>query len=225
MNNNALAKIAKGTKRKKRELNLLEISNSMKSFYQKHKSLDKVAKIVGISPEMVREFLKINELAEEVRELIRLRKIDSVEIGYRISKLEKDDQITLARKVLNQNLSSGDVRAIVKFKIDNPEMPIENVVNRVIRSKDKKIFVVYLGIEKNTFKKISEKKAKVKIVKSIFNKVISPKFVVSFELNGRVVIIKVEKEGLQQMKSKAKELKVPLATLADALVKEYLKGN
>ncbi len=48
---------------------------------------------------------------------------------------------------------------------------------------------------------------------------------VSFELNGRVVIVKVLREGLQEMRNKAKKLKVPLAKLADALVKEHLGWN
>jgi hypothetical protein len=44
-------------------------------------------------------------------------------------------------------------------------------------------------------------------------------------LNGRVVILKVTEEGLQEIKNKAKKVKVPLANLADVLVEEYLEGN
>ncbi len=62
MNLKSLAKISKGTKRKKRDINLLELAEEIKFLYSTHKSLDKVAKIVKLSPEMVREFLKINEL-------------------------------------------------------------------------------------------------------------------------------------------------------------------
>jgi hypothetical protein len=224
----SLAIIGKGTRRKKREIDLLEISEEIKSLYNTYKSLDKVAKIVKLSPEMVREFLKITELEREVKELIKLRKINSVDIGYRISKLGGNDQIILAKHVVDKNLSSGAVRAVVKYKIDNPKIPIERVINKIIQSKDKKIYVAYLGIEKDTFEKLLEKIGdldRTKIVKSLFNGVVSSEFIIYFELNGRVVILKVSREGLQKIRGKAKELKAPIAKLADALVKKYLEGN
>lgn len=223
-----LAKIGKGTRRKKREINLLEVSEAIKSKYDKFKSLDKVAELVKLSPEMVREFLKITELEEEVKELIKLGLINSIDMGYRISKLERKDQVILAKYIVDNKLSSGDVRAIVKFKIDNPKKPIEKVINKVTQSKDKKVYVAYLGIDNDTFEKFSKEirnKDKAKIVKEIFNEVVPTKFIVYFELNGRIVIIKVLKEGLQKMRFKAKELKIPLAKLADALMEEYLEGN
>lgn len=220
----SLAKISKGTKRKKRDINLLELSEEIKSLYETHKSLGKVAELVKLSPEMVREFLKITELEEKVKELIKLGLIKSVDIGYRVSKLLGKDQILFAKHIVEKNLSSDDVRAIVRYKIDNPKMAIEKAINKVIQSKDRKVYVAYLGIEEDTYEKLSEKN-RADIVRSISSKVIPEEFMVSFELNGRVVIVKVLREGLQEMRNKAKKLKVPLAKLADALVKEHLGWN
>lgn len=217
----SIAKIGKGTRRKKRDINLLELSEEIKSLYTIHKSLNKVADVVKLSPEMVREFLKITELEGEVKELIKLGLISSVDIGYRVSKLPGKDQIIFAKHIAEKNLSSNDVRAIVRYKIDNSKMPIERAINEVIQSKDKKTYVAYLGIEEDTYEKLSEKN-RTNIVRSIFNNVITKDSVVSFEINGRVVIVKILKEGLQEMRNKAKKLKVPLAKLANALVIEYL---
>ncbi|MEW6614026.1 MAG: hypothetical protein AB1401_00925 [Thermodesulfobacteriota bacterium] len=219
-----LAKIGKGTKRKKRDINLLEVAEEMKSLYTIHQSLDKVAKIVKLSPEMVRQFLKINELDESVKELIKNDLIKGVDIGYRVSKLSKKDQIIFAKHIIEKNISSKDVRAIVRYKIDNSKMPVEKAINEVIQSKDKKIYVAYLGIEEDTYEKLLEKNRE-HILMSIFNNVIPRESIISFEINGRVVIAKVLKEGLQEMRNKAKNLNVPLAKLADALVKEHLGGN
>jgi predicted HTH domain antitoxin len=58
MNFDSLAKILKGTKRKKKDINLLEVSKELKNLYESYNSLDRVAKVVKLSPEMVREFLK-----------------------------------------------------------------------------------------------------------------------------------------------------------------------
>jgi hypothetical protein len=228
INIKSLAKIGIGTKRKKREINLLEVAEEIKSLYSKYNSLEKVAGIVKVSPEMVREFLKINDLDEKVRKLIKSGLIKGVDIGYRISKLEKSDQAVLAKFIVDKNLSSEDVRLIVKYKIDNPKVDVENAANKIIKSKDKKIYVAYLGLEKDTFDRLSEKsksKALEKTIRNIFAELLPKKLIVSFELNGRVVILKVVKEGSQKIREKAKMLGVPLANLGEALIRDYLVEN
>jgi len=224
----SLAKIGIGTKRKKREINLLEVAEEMKSLYDKHNSLEGVAKLVRLSPEMVRQFLRINGLDDNVKELIKAGLIKSVDIGYRISKLEKNDQAVLATFVSDKNLCSDDVRSIVKYKLDNPAIPIESAITRTIKSKDKKVYVAYFGIEKDVFERFSAKtrsKDLQSIVRRIFNSFLPKKSIVSFELNGRVVIIKVLREGLQKLREKAKMLRVPLANLTNALINVYLEGD
>jgi hypothetical protein len=224
----SLAKISSGTKRKKREINILEVAEEMNRLYTKYNSLDKLSKLVKLSPEMVREFLKINDLDKSVKDLIKNDSITSIDIGYRISKLEKRDQTKLAKHIITKKLSSDDVRAIVKFKIDNPGIPIEKAIERVIKSKDKNIYIAYLGITDSTFKQLCEKHKSENlavIIRRIFDKFIPRQSVVSFELNGRVIVIKVSKEGLQKMREKAKLLNVPLAKLADSSIKEYMEGT
>ncbi len=227
MNIKGLAKIGKGTRRKKRQINLIELAKEISSLYNEYRSLEKAAKVIELSPEMVRQFLKINELDENVKQLVKDNLITSVDICYRISKLDKKSQNLLAKQAISKRLSSDDVRAIVKYKINNPRLSISQVIERVIQSKDRKIYVAYLGIDKNTFDKYSYKlKAKgngVNKLESLFSAFISPRLISSFELNGRVVILKFHKEGIDKLRGKAKELKVPLARLANALIKEYLK--
>ncbi|MEW6608186.1 MAG: hypothetical protein AB1414_12205 [bacterium] len=221
-----LAKISKGTKRKKRNINDLEVAEEINSLYMIYNSLAKVSSTVKLSPEMVRQIKSLTTLEDEVKKLYRDGVLKGYDIGYRISKLRRKDQIILAKYILNKNILSKDVRAIVKDKIDNPEIPIEEVISKVIQSKDKRIYVAYLGIEKDTFENLlNELKNRdiTKTIETIFKKVIPYESIASFELNGRVVILKVEREGLQKIRSKAKELSVPLAKLADVLVKEYLK--
>jgi hypothetical protein len=228
MDLNCLAKIAKGTGRKKREINLLEVAEAIQSLYISENSLSKVAKTVKLSPEMVRQFLKINDLDENVKELIKNGFIKGVDIGYRISKIKTEDQIIFAKHIIDENISSKDVRLIVSYKIANYQIPLEEIINTVIQSKDKKIYVAYLGIKNDTFEKLKEKignKDIEKILESIFNSIVPDKFITKFELNGRIVIIKVLYKGMEEIRNNAKKLKIPLSQLADALVREYLKGN
>jgi hypothetical protein len=224
----SLVKIGKGTKRKMREINLLEVAEEMKSLYARHKSLGKVARIAKLSQEMVREFLKINDLHERAKNLIKAGSISSVDICYRLSKLEQKDQAELARLVVESKLSSEDVRSIIKYKIDNPDMHIGDAVDKTLESKDKKVYVAYLGIEKDVFDgltKRSKSKDPARAVLKIFKSIIPYEFIVSFELNGRVVILKVSKEGLNRMREQAKMLNVPLKSLASTLIKAHLEGR
>lgn len=223
-----LAKIGKGTKRKKKDINELEVAKEIAFLYEMYNSLDKVAKLVKLSPEMVRQIKSLITLEDEVKKLYMDGVLKGYDIGYRISKLQGKDQIMLTKYIIDENLSSKDVRAIVKYKIANPKISIEEVVTKVIQSKDKKIYVSYLGIEEDTFNRLLRKiknRDAIKTLKSIFTEVVSREFITSFELNGRVVILKVVKEGLNEIRSKAKELKIPLAKLADTLAKEYLQRN
>jgi len=224
MNLKKLAIIAKGTGRKKRDINLLKLSEEIKSLYNTYKSLNKVADLIKLSPEMIREFLKINDLEKEVKELIRRGLINSVDIGYRISKLSEKDQIIFARNIVEKKLSSKVVRAIIRYKLDNPKMPIEKAISKVIKSKDKMVYIVYLSVEKGTYEKILEKKRE-EIIASIFNNIIPKKYLISIEVNECVITLKVSKEGLVEVRNQAKRLKVPLAKVADKLVKEHFKVN
>jgi hypothetical protein len=222
-----LAIIAVGTKRKKRTANILKVAEALKDLSNLLGSRDTVSKIVKLSSEMIREFLRLLSLTNEVKTLIRKGFINSVDIGYRISKLSKKDQIVLAKNVFGKRLSSGDVRNIVKYKIDNPSIPITNAIKNVVDSKVTKIFVAYLGIDKNTNERLERKyrnKDKAVLIKSLFEKLIGKKDITFFSLNGRVVLIKVSHEGLDRMKNKAKQTKISLSKLADALVREYLGG-
>lgn len=223
-----LAKIGKGTKRKKRDINELEVAEKIASLYKLYHSLNEVAKQVKLSPEMVRQIKSLVTLEEEVKKLYLDGLLKGYDIGYRISKLQGKDQIVLAKYVVDENLSSEDVRAIVRYKIDNPQMPTEGVINKVVQSKDRKIYVAYLGIEEKTFEELQDKaktKDTTRIIRSIFNGVIPHEFIASFELNGRVVILKVLRGGLQKMRGESKTLKVPLRKLADTLIKKHLKKD
>lgn len=216
---------------KKRRVNILKVAEALKSLHTLYGSLDKVSKSVKLSSEMIREFLKLLELTDQVKNLIQKGLINSVDIGYRISKLHKKDQIVLAKNVVNKNLRSNDIRNIVRYKLDNPSIKINEVMRRVLESKDKKYFVAYLGIEEHTFEELKLKlisKNEIensKFILDIFNKVIKKEHIVSFTLNGRVIIIKVTREGLDAMREKTKELRIPLSNLGDALVKEYLDNK
>ncbi|MEW6586182.1 MAG: hypothetical protein AB1442_11305, partial [Nitrospirota bacterium] len=94
-----IAEIIAGTKRKKRRINVLKVADNLRALHEQHKSLVKVANIVDLSPEMVRQFIKLNSLPNEVKKLFKDGHLSGVDIGYRISKLERKDQIAIAQRL------------------------------------------------------------------------------------------------------------------------------
>jgi len=224
-----LAIIAAGTKRtpKKRTVNMLKVAKALKDLHDLHSSYVAVSKIVKLSPEMIRQFVKLLSLTDKVKTLIKKGLINSVDIGYRISKLSENNQIVLAENVLGKRLSSEDVRNIVKYKIDNPSISINKAIKNVMDSKIRKVFVAYLGIDKNTNDRLDHeccKKNKTVLIKTLFKKLVGKENLIFFGINGRVVLIKVSKEGLMRMKDKAKRSKISLPKLANVLVREYLEN-
>lgn len=223
-----LAKIGKGTKRKKREVNEIEVAEQIDSLYQKHNSLSKVARIVKLSPEMVRQIKSLTSLNAHVKRLYRKGLLKGYDVGYRLSKLSRVEQLELAKQILLHDLSSGDVRQIVKYRIDNKRLPLKRIVHRVMKSKNVTVYVAYLGIGELTFDRFirgRRRKETEGALRSIFEDVVDPKLITHFELNGRVLILKVLKAGLQKMRNVAKRLNVPMASLADSLVQRYLERS
>jgi len=225
-----LAIIAAGTKRlpKKRTVGILRVAEALRDLHSLHGSRDAVSKLVKLSPEMIREFLRLLSLTDEVKVLVKKGFINSIDIGYRVSKLSKDDQIVLAKNVFEKRLSSCDVRNIVKYKIDNSSISITKAIKTVVDSKITKIFVAYLGIDKSINERLEQKyrnENKAVLIKSLFEKLVGKKNIVFFSLNGRVVLIKVSREGVERMRSKARRIKISLSKLANALVREYLEDR
>jgi hypothetical protein len=223
----ALAIISKGTRRQKRGISLLSIGREIQSLYSIHKSLPKVASIVKISPEMVREFLKVVTLEKEVQQLVETGKIESVDMCYRLSKLKGKEQVSLAEAIVGQGLQSKDVRAIIRYKLDHPEMEMDAVIDRVIQSKNREVYVAYFVLEDDVMKKVNKTarnaQARLELVKAIFDEVIPKKLIIFLGLSKKVVTVKAEKEAVPMLRKEAKRLKVPLPKLANALVRNYLK--
>ena len=223
----SLAKIGKGTRRKYRDISLLDVSEEIEALHRSLQSIPRVAEVARLSPEMVREFILVNKLDPRVKLFIKNRLINSVDIAYRLSKLEKYEQFMLAKWAIKNNAASKDIRNIVIFRINNPQISLIEAINRVVQSKDRELFVAYLGIDREVFDELTNlprrRKSEEAIIRSIFLRIVTRPFLADLDLNGRVVIIKVTKEGLAELRGKAKVLHVTLKRLANEVVDDYCR--
>jgi len=234
----AFATLVTNLGKKKRTENLLKLAQycvDLKKLYGSWAKLAEKIKISDershISPEMLREFGAVMELPVEVKEMVRNNLITSVDIAYRISRLENsEDQIRLAKNVVQRGLSTSDVRAIIEYKIKNPHVRLEDATERVIKSKTKVVtcHVVIMELQKNTIDELKEE-AKAKginiddLILSMLQARVEANWILSFGMWDTDIILKLSEDGFNAFKREAQILKVPLKDVADKLIKKTLR--
>lgn len=168
----ALAVLFANTKRKKRNADLLTIAQSCEYLVKLYGSQKTVAKKIGLSTEMVREFLTVLKIPKEVQELVSDRQIDSVDTVREISALkDTEKQIAAARSFLDS--SSKDVRDIKRL-VKSADLPVEEAKRVISELKPKglHIFVIDFDDEMHRAIKAQARLLKVKpaeLVRGIVN--------------------------------------------------------
>lgn len=109
----ALAIVFANTRRKKRTENLLVIARAFDFLKKLYGSVSATAGRVGLSEQMIREFLSVLKLPREIRALVQDRLIDSVDTVYKISHLPREEQVAAAMAAAD--LSSQDMRDIQRL--------------------------------------------------------------------------------------------------------------
>jgi len=121
-------------------------------------SYQKVAEVVGVSAEIIREVDSINDLPGKVKKML-LSEGKGLDKAYRISTMikDKDKQIKIAQAVAS--LGAHEARKVIEYAIQNPKMPIEKCKHRVLTSKTvvKKVYAIVLPLDQNSFEKLKKK--------------------------------------------------------------------
>lgn len=148
----ALAIVFANTRRKRRTADLITVAESFEYLVKLYGSRKAVAQKVGLSTEMVREFLKVLTLPDEVKELVVNRQIDRLDVALEISMLkDPNEQIAAAKTVAN--LSSKDVRDIRRLA-QRADLPIEESKRMVLDSKPKGLHIFIMDLDDETYSAI-----------------------------------------------------------------------
>ncbi|MFQ5685949.1 MAG: hypothetical protein ACE5GV_04750 [Candidatus Scalindua sp.] len=205
-----MARVLSNTLRQKRPNNLVEVANDIELLKQEMGSLEAVSNLVGISTDMLRQFLSVKRLSPEVRKLIKERKIDSVTIAHRIRNFTDEEQKTIAKEVIDGRLTSSDVRALVALKSKLLNLNVEQLISRVLKSKDIKIYVA-------RFRMPSDKKENNKLRRR-FENIIGKSEILSLNFENSVGVLEVTRIGLKKLREAAKRDNLSLRQFVDKLV-------
>jgi len=195
--NDALAALIASTKRKNRKLNPLEVVEKIDIAKKGIGSLPKVAQRIGLSYEMLRQIFSVKNCSEEVRRLTKEGKLDNYDILYRLSKLPKSSQVAVAKQVIAGKLTSDDVRAIVTFHRDFPNIRIGEIIERIKSSRNIRQYVVYFESDSAEIKPVA--------LCSKFESILGKENIVSLHVDGGIGELVLNVTGKKRLQEEAKQ--------------------
>lgn len=129
----AVAALLASTRRTKRTLNLIEVSEKLCIAVRLLGSLRAVADALGLSDETVRQFSRIEKLSPDVKKLMASGQITSMDLADRLSRFPSADQHAIAAAVASGTLDARDVRAILALRKEVPKAPVQKLIRRIER--------------------------------------------------------------------------------------------
>jgi len=157
----ALAIVFANTKRKKRPDDLLTVANAFDYLVRLYGSQKVVAEKVGLSTEMVREFLTTLKLPEEIQKLVSDRRIDSIDIIREISSLKEPSKQIAATEAFINSLSK-DVRDIKRL-VKDANASIKDAKKVVLEAKPKGIHIFVMDFDEEMYRTIIKQARVLKI--------------------------------------------------------------
>jgi transcriptional regulator with XRE-family HTH domain len=207
-----IATLIANTKRVRRPDDIVTVAKAIRNASGLLGSVAAVADRTGVSEEMLREFLAAERLAPAVRKLVRSRRIDSVDVAYRISLLPDDEQGPVAGAFMAGELTSDDVRAVVSFRRRAPGVGIAEALARVASSRNIKHYVAEFLLPTGA--------RGPDVLRGRFAQAIGEANLCLFEVVGRVVRLVVNADGMRRLQALAKERGMTKRSLLKALAED-----
>lgn len=208
--NKIIARVILSTKRKNRQYSLYEIASDIKALQEDKGSLKTVSDIIGISSGMLNQFLSVFKLPDPIIDLIKDRKIDSVSIAHNLSKFKPEDAIKLSSLIINQKISSQDLKVLIPYRRQHAHHSIENLVEALNATKNIKVSVIRINRD-DTIKDQEE-------LTDLFGSLVGVENIVEITVNEKNIDIKLLKDGEKVLRSIAKSKGQSLQELVSILV-------
>jgi len=196
------------TNRVNRPLNLIKVSRKMKKYVNTLGSTKAAAEDLKLSPRMVNLFLTVLGLPPEIKSLIEERKIESLDLAYRLTLLDNlEDQVFLASKYIEGEIETKDVREIVSIKRKKPDTGIKEILSDFYKYKDTKRYRYVLSVFSLGRRKPGGTSAGIRneIEKKIEGE-LGSNSLECVEISGSVVALTLTEVGYRLLQRRAKKL-------------------
>jgi hypothetical protein len=131
----------------RRPHSLTRVAEAIHTAERGYGSQKEIARRVGISTEMLRRFLSVDDLHPKVKPLVSARRIDSLNMVHYMASMTKADQPAVAEAITNGQLSGTDVRALAPLRKRFPDADIGGLIDRVTSSRDRTVYAIVFTLE------------------------------------------------------------------------------
>lgn len=192
----ALIRLVGSTRRSRRTKNLIEVAKEVDVAEKLLGNRENVAKKIGLSEEMLREFASVNKLCKPVKQMIKEGRLTSVDVAYRLSMLPKAKQLKLARAYVENEVFAKEVRDVVALFKKNPKSEIQKIIEYVKTSMDIIQYVIKFRLDH---------KLSIKVLRQRFSKILGDENIVSLKVNDGIANLVVNEEGREILQKEAKK--------------------
>jgi len=207
---NAIAALIANTKRARRKLSILQVAEWIEVAQDHLGSIEAVSQRIGISAEMLREFMSVGKLCPSVKKLVANREVDSLDVVYRLSMLRPSEQVAVAREVVAGAVTSNDVRFVASLRKRAPELDIQEVLDRVKKSRNVKQYITQFVIPSGT---------KLADLRERFAQLLGDENIVGLEAGCGTGTLVLSAEGMGRLREAARSKGRTKRVLVDYVVK------
>jgi len=199
----AIATLIACTRRKRRPKSIVEVAAIIDFLRAELGSYKAVGETVDLSTEMLREFRSVKFLDHKIRVLVEKRIIDSVDLVYRISKLDAKGQRAVIDKFLKDDLTGDNARVVKSFKRRSCQST-RKAISKIMKSRDIKTYIVKFEMPKGVKKTQLQKR---------FEKIVGKTEIVSFKVKKGIAALELSYRGQKKLREAAKEKRTTLRKL------------
>jgi len=217
-----------GTHRRYRPLSPVEVAKELQNFFEKGGRPEQLP----VGEEVIRAFLSLLTLPDSVQRMLGWGGVGKAEIGmdsgYRISMLKRDDdQEILAKAVLERELTSGEVRRIVRHRNRHREKSIEDCIETVVAMRPVKRHLFITQLSGEALKRLEQgakmrKTSTANLLQEILSEELPSGSLISLALREDFVMLLLEKEGNEALIRGVRESGVSLKEAVDVIVSKRL---
>ncbi len=205
-----IARLIANTRRRKRHNNLVQIARDIRWLENDLGSLKAVSEIIGLSLDMLQQFLSVERLCPELRKLVEERKIDLINVVHYMRNFDSVAQQAIAGEVIAGRLSAEDIRVLAPLRGNLTNTNIHQLISRVQKSRNIKVYVAYFRVPEG-FDDVGS-------LRKRFEKIVGKTELVSLELTDNVGILELTGMGQRKLREEAKRYNLSLRRFVDKVV-------
>ena len=205
-----IARLIANTRRRKRHNNLVQIARDVRWLENDLGSLKAVSETIGLSLDMLQQFLSVERLCPELRKLVEERKIDLINVVHYMRNFDSVAQQAIAGEVIAGRLSAEDIRVLAPLRGNRTNTNIHQLISRVQKSRNIKVYVAYF--------RVPERFDDVGSLRKRFEKIVGKTELVSLELTDNVGILELTGMGQRKLREEAKRYNLSLRRFVDKVV-------